>query len=359
MKFVKKIDELFIMKGRKRGNLQVIFASFLIGCLCALVFFDLVRVAPNKAFPVEERRKEKVFVLTFGEPLNRESCVSLGTALNNEYQPVVFTGKLFNVKQEGASEMQKMDEMKKKKPRVYEMALESKLIGEEDFVIVADLYDVLYLQKESVLFSKFLEYENSIGKRVVFVAEKHYHPFHPDYNCPPFTREMVFSLFDESFGKDRIMRFPNSGIFMGRKRFLREFISAWNFNSRQAPKGRLCDEDQGLAGLTMLENQEWITMDIKNQFSFQTYSRHYEEVEITKHEAGNISLFDKETNSFPSIFHFNGDAWQGDSLIKYTPVMKKYFDDYPFQKQNEKTFYLDNKLVTFRNVCSSYDLNHF
>ena len=347
--------------------LPFLFGFILVYSILSLTLGDEgVQVSSNQVAPTSKKVHplfklkvpDKVFLMSFAQPITKQGCRSLGTALKQGYTPVISTGKLFNITKDGTKSVDVLNELKTFKPKVIMSTIESDLVGEEDLIIVADFFDVLYLQNHKTFIEKFLEFENK-GKRVVFGAEMHYHPFYPgEYDCYNLKPEKVFELFDNLFGKDRKVRNLNSGFFAGRKKYMRDFVVSWNWRRRIASDGKWCKDDQGLASQVLLQNSLWMGLDSNNSLVINTFKVDVKDLEFSK-SGGGAYLFDKRTNSFPCTVHFNGDAWQEGQGVKQKWVFEEYFKEYPFKLLDNLQFHLDGQPVTFHHACSSFDLKTY
>ena len=335
-----------LREGKSSKN-QLSLYSFLAGVLLALIFFQLGRKETVRSPP-------KMYFLSFGQPLTRESCFSIGSALSNEIIPVIYTGKMFDTKGDLRHSAQEMDGIKRKKPSIFKSMIDRPFTREEDLLVMGDLYDVLFLQDRRILAEKFSRFEAQ-GKRVMFSGEMNYHPFYERYHCPPYTIDSVKEMYNEVFGSSRPTRVINSGVIFGRKKYMREFINAWNFNIALWPNNHgNCWDDQGQSSLIMLENSNWISFDMYNELTLHTIEVNYESL-IFKKLRETFSVFDKRTNSYPGVIHFNGDDWQDSRRPKLKNIIRDFYYDFPHKKLEPLYFFLDDQYVTFKNACGSFD----
>lgn len=300
----------------------------------------------------EKKDKQSIYVIGLGQPITKESCITISGLLGNGLHPILYTGKLFDVSEKKLG----AHNFKKEKPAIYQKVLEHPKIKEDDVVVFVDLYDTFFICDSEELLRKFSVFEKLNKKRVIFGAEMYFWPFNSGYDCPPFNQELVSNLYEERIGKTRKVPYLNSGIFLGRKQHLREFLSIWVFKQKVAYNRDLCKEDQGCATLAALENSLWVSIDINNEIVLNAFKVKRNALNINTTRDG-ISVFDTRTNSFPSIVHFNGDGGQDSDCFKYQAFYTHYFEK-SFKENKWKdaaflnsSFYLDNDITTFGDVC--------
>lgn len=193
-------------------------------------------------------------------------------------------------------------------------------IIEEDYIIFVDSWDLVFADDADIVFDKY----RTFNKSVVIGAEK---------NCFP-------SFFKKEF--DRVMKntgeykYLNSGIIIGRKDAILEILEA--MDAPNLPR----DYHDSVTGKNYHFNDQAYYMDIFLRqpvdiaLDWSCYiGQNMQEVREDELDFSEKRIRNKEHNTYPSVFHWNGgskDKWSREPILKHLGL---FDNNYMYERMME------------------------
>jgi hypothetical protein len=186
--------------------------------------------------------------------------------------------------------------------KFYSMRLylvQHKLHNSKDLILFTDGYDTVFTPGPHDIATKF----KAFGKPLVFSAETNCYP----YNTPACINKDAYPK------SPTIFRYVNSGGYIGEAWAVYKMLSACVAEYNQDTN------DQYLANMFFLDNQEWVALDYNQEIFSTLFKTKFEDY---LYDAETNQITNLITNSHPVILHGNG---------KHEKLLRKIYAQYKKQ----------------------------